>query len=273
MNFANILHQIAQADPEFYERVSPRRRVIARWMPKVALSALPFALGSLFNKAYGQNTDVVINTLNFALKLEMLESRFYETALTRAAAIIPSRDLPALRLMSANEAAHREFVRNTIIALGATPIAEPRFDFTGGNGLGTGPYADVFINYTTLLAISQTFEETGVRAYKGSAPNLMSNNDVLQAALQIHSVEARHAAMVRKMRHDNGHTTAKPWITGAQSGIASMPSGPTWEGEENTVHAGIAVTASVSQDAATEAFDEPLSMAQVEAIADPFIAF
>jgi len=271
MNFNNILHKIARTDPEFYARVSPRRRIIGSWMPKVALASLPLALGSLFQKAYGRNTDLITDTLNFALKLEMLESRFYEKALS-ISGLIPLKDLPAIQLISANETAHREFVRNTILALGGTPIAEPKFDFTGGNGLGTGPFANVFINYTTFLALSQIFEETGLRAYKGSTPDLMGNDEVLQAALQIHSVEGRHVAMLRKMRFDNGHTIVKPWITGAQSGIAGMPTGPTWAGEDNTMQLGFQLgSLGTPPDAATEAFDEPLSQTQVEAIVDPFI--
>jgi hypothetical protein len=271
MNFANILHSIAGTDPEFYERVSPRRRIISNWLPKVALTTLPLALGGLFTKAYGKQTGLISDTLNFALKLEMLESRFYETALTKPG-LIPGSDLSAIQLLSANETAHRSFVRNMIIGLGATPINEPAFDFTGGNGLGTGPFADVFFNYSTFLALSQTFEETGVRAYKGSVPNLTSDNDVLQAALQIHSVEGRHAAMLRRMRYLNHDTAAMPWITQAQSGIASMPTGGTWAGENNTIQAGIDITTlGSSADTATEAFDEPLDQAAVEAIIDPFI--
>ena len=272
MNFANILNKIASTDPEFYERVSPRRRMIANWMPRVGLTALPLALGSLFNKAYGRNTDMVSDILNFALKLEMLESRFYEAGLAQPG-LIPLHDLSAMQLISANETAHRIFVRNTIIAMGAGPISEPPFDFTAGNGLGTGPFADVFTNYVTFLTVSQTLEETGVRAYKGVAPDLMSDNALLQAALQIHSVEGRHVAMVRKMRHDNGHTMAKPWVTGAQSGIASMPTGPTWAGDDNTTQLGISLTSlGISSTTATEAFDEPLTRGTVETIVDPFMA-
>jgi rubrerythrin len=50
------------------------------------------------------------------------------------------------------------------------------------------------------LALAQAFEDTGVRAYKGQAANLMSKPDLLTAALQIHSVEARHASEVRRLR-------------------------------------------------------------------------
>ena len=67
-------------------------------------------------------------------------------------------------------------------------------DFTAG-----GKYADVFSNFKTFLALSQTFEDLGVAAYKGQAGNLMGYGAILTAALQIHSVEARHAAEVRRI--------------------------------------------------------------------------
>jgi hypothetical protein len=52
--------------------------------------------------------------------------------------------------------------------------------------------------YAQFLALAQAFEDTGVRAYKGQAANLIST-DLLTAALQIH-VEARHASEVRRLR-------------------------------------------------------------------------
>ena len=51
----------------------------------------------------------------------------------------------------------------------------------------------------TFLTLSQTFEDLGVAACKGQAATLMGNGDILTTALQIHSVEARHAAMVRRI--------------------------------------------------------------------------
>jgi hypothetical protein len=46
----------------------------------------------------------------------------------------------------------------------------------------------ILLIITQFLALSQAFEDTGVRAYK--ATNLISTPDLLTAALQIHSVEA-----------------------------------------------------------------------------------
>jgi hypothetical protein len=45
---------------------------------------------------------------------------------------------------------------------------KPTFDFTVGGAF------DPFNNYTQFLAFFQAFEDTGVRAYKGQATNLIS---------------------------------------------------------------------------------------------------
>ena len=61
-------------------------------------------------------------------------------------------------------------------------------------------YPDVFTNFRTFAKLSQTFEDLGVAAYKAQAGNLMSNGTILTTALRIHSIEARHAAEVRRVR-------------------------------------------------------------------------
>ncbi len=270
MNFHNILNQISETDPEFFERTSERRAVIKNFSRKVALTALPLALGSLFNKAYGKTTDVIIDTLNFALTLEYLEAEFYTVAVntssfpTTAAknAFITIRD---------HENAHVAFLTSAITSSGGTPVAKPTFDFSGGNGNNNGPFANAFADYPTLLAVAQTFEDTGVRAYKGQAGNLMTNNDILTAALNIHSVEARHASHIRWMRMNAGATTNKPWITLNQAPNALVQA--SYNGEEVTTQAGVNITgfSGISANAASEAFDEPLTKAEVLAIVDPFI--
>lgn len=284
MNFANILSEIQRLDPEVYERTSPRRSIIRNWMPKIAATALPFALGSLFTKAYGKTNDTIIEVLNFALTLEYLESEFYKAAVMNAGSIgITGAALTAITTIRDHEVAHVAFLKSAITAAGATPVAMPTFDFSGGSssggpGTGNGPFKNALVNdYSLFLAVSQTFEDTGVRAYKGQAPNLMSDNDVLQAALQIHSVEARHASHIRQMRRANGGSLVvgdvKPWITGNMSNINSPAVQPSYNGEENTMQGTVQITGlgGTSQNAASESFDEPLTKDQVLAIVDGFI--
>jgi hypothetical protein len=74
-------------------------------------------------------------------------------------------------------------------------IDNDKFDYTA-----QGEHPDVFRNYRTFLAVAQDFEETGVSAYKGQAPKLMGADPILSIALRIHSVQARHAAIVRRVR-------------------------------------------------------------------------
>ncbi len=281
MNFANILSRIAEIDPEVYERTSTRRRVVSNWMPKVALATLPVALGSLFNKAYAKGSDAkadITAVLQLALTAERLESFFYAKALSMNT-VPTSRptDVAAIQLIGANEEAHRKFVESTLLAFAgqsAVDAVPNKFDYTGGKGTNAGPFTDVFTNYVTFLGVSQAFEETGVRAYKGGAPLLMSDHTILQAALQLHSVEGRHAAKIRQLRAQNGQASVKPWITQAISGIPNPAAQPTYAGENNTLQAGIDMVAAsgLSSNAVTEAFDEPLGADAVKAILANFIA-
>ena len=104
---------------------------------------------------------------------------------------------------------------------------------------------------------AQGLEDTGVRAYKGQAANLIANDAVLTTALQIHSVEARHASAVRRLRGQKG------WITGNQVDVPQLQ--PVYAGEE-------AANGTATSPGAAEAFDEPLTADQVLAIAGLFIA-
>lgn len=283
MNLQNILSEIEKADPEVYDRLDTRRNVMknfAKTSGRIALASIPFALGSMFQKAYSGPSapaDLVLDTLNFSLTLEYLEANFYVKAV--ASGIIPSGDeLNSLTTIRDHEKAHVAFLSSAITAAGGTPVSftADSFDFTAG-----GAFANVYTDYGTLLAVAQTFEDTGVRAYKGQAPNLISNNDYLTAALQIHSVEARHAAHLREMRQKNGSlvpsgVTVKPWITLNQSGIGTSAVQASYDGEQNVMQGGVTITniggKNISASAASEAFDEPLTKDQITAIVSPFFA-
>jgi len=122
-----------------------------------------------------------VGILNFALTLEYLESAFYREAKTRAKA---SGDLKKLiALVGRDEDEHVGALTETIKKLGGRPVAEPKFDF---------PYSGT----AGFLKLAQTFEDTGVSAYNGAAPQIKSA-EVLEAAGSIVQVEARHAAAIR----------------------------------------------------------------------------
>jgi rubrerythrin len=278
MKIVNIFDEIEKVDPEIYERLNPRRKAMKDFLSmgsKMALAAVPLGLGSMLNKAYGQAVPAgVIAVLQYALTLEHLEYRFYE----RGAALAPipaGVEKTAIEQIRDSELKHVNFLKTVITAAGATPVAEKAvYDFTA-----QGTFPTVFTSYATFLAVAQVLEDTGVRAYKGRAGELLGQKVYLTAALGIHAVEARHAAKIRYMRRVNGQAPAiKPWITGGNdTGIAAANGnygGAT--PESNTSQAGVPITGlagvngNISTNAATEAFDEPLTAAEVLALVAPF---
>jgi hypothetical protein len=129
---------------------------------------------------------------------------------------------------------------------------------------------NTWIPRTRGVVLAQAFEDTGVRAYKGQAGNVMANDTVLTAALQIHSVEARHASQFRRLRGEKG------WITSDSRGNLPPQTQAVYDGEANTMQGGrdaAPLGATVGGAAAvSEAFDEPLGMQAVLNIIRPFLA-
>ncbi len=290
MTFKNIFTEIEKVDPEVYQRLDTRRSAMKEFSGiagKLTLAALPIALASMFKKAYGQTTTGIYGILNYALRLELLEDAFYKAGIAASnggtLAIPAGAPKTAIQTIGAHETAHVNLLKGAITAGGATPQPVENYDFTGSkNGTRAALFPGVFTNYAMFLAVAQALEDTGVRAYKGQAadPALMANNDVLTIALQIHSVEARHASHIRQMRKANGGlvpagVTVKPWITLNQSGIDSPNAQGSYNGEELVTQAGVNIVningQSISANAASEAFDEPLTKDDTLAIAGNFI--
>jgi hypothetical protein len=298
-------------DPELTERLVSRREAIrqgatvsSRAAAGLAMASVPVALAALASEAGAQSSTDVTAVLDFALALEIFENEFYKAVLGTSASatqnnafapvrgLVPASALPAIQQIQKHEAAHVAFLS----ANGATNLLNltaDSFDFTGNRGSGTpGPFARATTELAFLLAVAQGAEDTGVRAYKGQAGNLLGNRAVLEAALRIHSVEARHASKIRRLRRATGAPAVVKYsgtISGgaaAAAGAGNISPAPSaavvaafdaiYGGEENATQAGKAI-ASLSNlptgfdaAAATEAFDEPLTRAQVVAIVQPF---
>ena len=138
MNLFNIINEIEKIDPEFNDRLNPRRAAIkniTRFGSKVTLAAMPFALGTMLKRAYAADTATpgVIEVLNFALTLEYLESSFYNLA-TGNTTIIPADTLPYFITIRDDENKHVSFLQSAINTLGGTAVTAPKFDFSGGSG-------------------------------------------------------------------------------------------------------------------------------------------
>ena len=310
MNFFQIISEIEKVDPEVYDRLDSRRSVFKHMSglgQKMTAAVLPLAVGAIFNKVYAQ-TPVgagVNDVLNFALKLEYLESYFYNLR-TGVTSQMSSQNAAALALIATDEANHVTFLRS-VLGTAAIPVPATTgvFDYTA-----KGTFPTALTNAGVYLAIAQSFEDTGVRAYKGAAPLVMSNKTVLTAALNIHSVEARHSSHIRAMRRAGVSSTTpsqgvavapysgptgapKSWVSGTDGGGAvpgvtdkiygagnntNAVSGITYAAEDNINQGGVALSTSTitsitfpsGSTAFSEAFDEGLDVGTVASIANLF---
>lgn len=167
---------------ETFERLPGETR--SGFLRKAALAGAAAAGGLVLRPALAaastSSGDIAI--LNFALALEYLQASFYTE----------TERIGALRGALAHQAhvvgAHeRDHVRAFKEQLRSAAIKEPHFDFHG-----------VTENPKAFRSTAVAFEDLATAAYKEQAPKIKSRA-YLAAALAIHSVEARHAAWIRRL--------------------------------------------------------------------------
>jgi hypothetical protein len=304
MDFFQILSDIEKVDADVYERFDTRRRVfkhLSGMGKAVTAATLPAMLGTMFRKAYGQTTGSlspdIVNTLNLALSLEYLERYFYQAGIDRN--LFTGNDLNAITIIRDDEIGHINALRTVLGTQAINPPTASDFDYTAGGKLNPFGSAALF------LGNAQAFVDTGVRAYKGGAVSLMADKVILTAALNIHSVEARHSSHIRTMRRGlngaglavvglegggSGDMMPKSWVSlNENDGPAPAVTAPVYgagtdatkyPAENNVMQATVNVQTgttaptglTISAAAASEAFDEPLDAAKVKSIAINFVA-
>lgn len=204
-------------DPDLAGHIASKSELFGSTTAKLGmLATTPVLLAAVSTQAFGQGLPKqVVDILNFALTLEYLEDGFYRAALSQPG-LIPPQFIEVFSTISRHESQHVSTLQG---ALGSAAIGQPKFDLTG-----RGRFPDILSNFKTFALVSQTLEDTGVAAYKGQAPKLAGGGDLLTTALRIHSVEARHAAEVRRVRGVRAWDTAfdKP-MSKAQVLAAASP--------------------------------------------------
>ncbi|CAN5351018.1 hypothetical protein BH23BAC3_BH23BAC3_23520 [soil metagenome] len=269
MSLINFLDQLQQEDllnKDEKDTLLNRRDAfgkMTKFSKMLAVSALPLGfIGAFAKPAKAQSTGEIVDVLNFALTVEHLENEYYMTGVAESGLIPSGKDADIFAQVQKHEEQHVNFLIDVIESLGGEPIEKPTFDFTVGGAF------DPFNNYDQYTALAQAFEDTGVRAYKGQAATVQGNAGILTAALQIHSVEARHASEIRRLRGIKG------WITEDQRGDGMPPqTQPVYDGEDVATQLGIDLTevSDVKRHRITQAWDEPLTMEEANAIAGLFI--
>ncbi len=213
MNFFQIFDSIAEVDDKALDRFDTRRAAFKHLFTagkKVTAAAAPVFLTSFLNKAYAGEQGVqetVLQVLAYALRLERLEYAFYRDGLASSSLALSGDDRTGLTEIRDNEASHVALLESVVPA-----AMQPAADTYRFNKV----YSSVFTDRAVFLAVAQALEDTGVRAYKGRAVELKGTAE-LEVALNIHSVEARHASFIRRLRGE------KAWIEGDSSTIPTVP--------------------------------------------------
>ena len=143
-------------------------------------------VGPFVTRAMAQEGGGDVEVLNFALTLEYLEAAFYDQAVKNTRGL-GGEAMGIAETLRDNENEHVKALTTTIKDLGGRPVKAPGVDF-----------GKAFANQRSFLKTAQTFEDLGVSAYNGAAPQIESK-DVLGAAGAIVQVEARHAAAIRQL--------------------------------------------------------------------------
>ena len=117
---------------------------------------------------------------NYALTLEYLETEFYAKA--AESGMLKGRILELAKGFGADEQAHVDALIALIKKAGGKPAAKPMAKFP-------------LDSERAILRLAATVENLGAGAYLGQAGNIQ-DKEILAAALSIHSIEARHAAVL-----------------------------------------------------------------------------
>ena len=144
---------------------------------KAAATATPTMSAKSGTEQFGQGD---LGIANYALTLEYLETDFY--AKVNNSGMLKGKVADLAKRFGNEEQAHVDALIALIKKAGGKPAVAPKTTF---------PLDDE----RSILKLAATVENLGANAYLGQAGNIQ-DKEILAAALSIHSVEARHAAVL-----------------------------------------------------------------------------
>lgn len=214
--------QLNKAAPSL-EQISTRLLSLITGVVFLLFSFVLFLLLSLLTNpalpAHAQGTMLSAQqVVEYALTLEKLEDDLYKRATVAlqsgGLASAPQIVKTAIATYGEDEAQHVTALSAVLTSIGGNPAAitipaNPNYNAI----LGRDPFA----NTPDFLLALQLVEDLGVAAYKGQVQNLQAagNDTILSGALEIHTIEARHAAGIRYLRQVLFNADVRPWIRSA----------------------------------------------------------
>jgi hypothetical protein len=231
----------------------------------LGIGAVPVALAAISRRAAAQTTTDLMEALQLVLLVTQMQNELHSRA-AGVSGFIPTADSGAMAAMRVQDGAQTQAIGSLITSLNGVPNDKPVFDWTAkgafpGFAFNSGQYA-------TYQVIVQGLEDLGVRAFKGQIARMTANTNAMSEIATYGSIQGRHAAEIRRIRGK------KAWVTSNSRDDLPAIFQPVYDGEQATVHAGYdssALAANGGLTAVTEAFDEPLTKAQVNAAIAPFL--
>ncbi|MCW3121440.1 MAG: Dessication-associated protein [Flavipsychrobacter sp.] len=284
MDFKNILNELEQAG----QKINGRRELLTGFGSKVMVAALPFAVGSLFQKASAKTTapDTVPQALNFILEMEYFAYNYYHTG-NNTGGLIPAANQAGFLTIENQKKAHINYLNTVITAMGVAPFTPKNYDASAANPLyivsgaydftAAGKYL-VFSDYPTFIMMCEVFEDTFIRGYKGEIPAVLGDKGTLELMMRMQSSVGRHASHARYVRRLLGYTSApehpSPWITDNIPPDVRLQA--YYDGEDAVGQQGVDIsglsgsTGAVPHYSATAAFDEAYDKSVVLSLLSPF---
>lgn len=269
MKLTDILKEIESIQPETFDNATGRRDILKNLGIKVAAFATPFAAASLLsNKASAKTTDILAEAIVFALNISYMQSALYTKALATSG-LIPASAVNDFTKILKDKNSHVAYWKYQLQATNNIVPAQPTYDFTAKNAL---PKA--MTDYGTFLTIAHAIEDVGVRIYLTAVNMLLSNKAFRTDAVNIATTNARHAAHVRMQRRNLG-VDMMAWVVGTEPNSIVGEIKKAYQNEDNTTQLKINTVGingfAISFNAATGAFDEPMTDTDAKIFMTPFI--
>ena len=123
-----------------------------------------------------------LDIVNYALTLEFIEEDFYEAVVSSG--VLSGREEDLAKKILDNESEHVQALSAVAKTLGK-PVARPATTFDSALSGGRD----------RVIGVAADLENTGAGAYLAEAAGI-TTDEILASALAIHTVEARHAAIL-----------------------------------------------------------------------------